>query len=626
MDDDYFIEDKNKKVDLSCFKIGKKLGEGNFGYVNIVYSKTNNNIYAMKTIKKQNRTEQDFKKVEREVKLIKNLDNPHVVKYYTSFRENENLHIIMEYINGINLEKILYDNIKEGKLIDEKTIWNYLIQCLNGLMYLHENEKIIHRDIKPDNLIIDNDGILKIVDFGISAVKKEDVDDEIKFHNTITGPKCFMSLEMRSREEYDFKSDLYMLGISFLYIMSGKIITYYEFKNLSIKDQILGLKNKYSDNLINFITKLLETPEKRPNTKAAYTEAVIIHSNKYLKISSICSSILCLFSIPTFNSYFKSNNINLLLEHDKNNKEPKYINLKLFKNAYDNIDPLNFDNDSATNECLKLRTIMYINHEKMNFIEEIEPKEFLTDLFNNLHFELNKYNDKNKTKNNINSYDEINNNEEDEDTQNVVKNTIKKYTEEYKSIISKLFFYLEKSVYECTECSNPIKYSCIINNLCEMYPEKTTKYLNKIDINVIDLFKHYRKKRRYILNENIKCKNCEDFQKKADITKIFYISPINLILDFNYSNKDNFEFDIDEMINIDEFVERKLKKEYYLVGAIFVEEDENEECEKYASITRNEFGDWIYYDGISIKNCTFNDLGKHKKLKMLFYSSELEIK
>ena len=73
---------------------------------------------------------------------------------------------------------------KKGS-IDEKKVWDILIQILSGLVYLHENKKIIHRDIKPDNILMDKENNIKISDFGISAINKEDVDDMLKFHGTL---------------------------------------------------------------------------------------------------------------------------------------------------------------------------------------------------------------------------------------------------------------------------------------------------------------------------------------------------------------------------------------------------------------------------------------------------------
>ena len=169
-----FIDKGNKKVNvgskLSDFNVIRELGKGNFGSVKLVSSNLTHKLYAMKEIKASlYKSEGQRKEVEKEIKLLENLDHPHIIKYFTSFRENNDFYIITEYINGQSLESLLKKNIEQGKLVEEKLLWKLLIQSLSGLLYLHETKKIIHRDIKPDNLLLDLDFNLKISDFGVSA-------------------------------------------------------------------------------------------------------------------------------------------------------------------------------------------------------------------------------------------------------------------------------------------------------------------------------------------------------------------------------------------------------------------------------------------------------------------------
>ena len=161
------IDKGGQKVDvgkkLSDFTVVKNLGEGHFGTVKLVTSKLTKKLYAMKELQlSRYKSEAQRKQVEKEIKLLENLHHPHVITYFNSFKENGNIYIIIEYINGGSLEDYLIDNIKEGKRFTEKKIWDLLLQSLSGLLYLHETKKIIHRDIKPDNLLLDSEGHLKI--------------------------------------------------------------------------------------------------------------------------------------------------------------------------------------------------------------------------------------------------------------------------------------------------------------------------------------------------------------------------------------------------------------------------------------------------------------------------------
>ena len=92
-----------------------------------------------------------------------------------------------------------------------------------GLLYLHETKKIIHRDIKPDNLLLDSEGHLKISDFGVSAIKNDNVEKLLKCHGIVAGPIQFMAPEMALGDMYDFKSDIYILGLTFFFMMNNKL-------------------------------------------------------------------------------------------------------------------------------------------------------------------------------------------------------------------------------------------------------------------------------------------------------------------------------------------------------------------------------------------------------------------
>ena len=139
-------------------------------------------------------------------------------------------------------------------------------------------------------------------------------------------------------------------------------------------------------------------------------------------------------------------------------------------------------------------------------------------------------------------------------------------------------------------------------------------------MNIYDLFKHYQKKRLFI-DQNDNCSNCGKVQKNINRTKQLYTCPLNFVLEVSSENEDKYNLKIDEYINLENFVERKdiSKVQYKLVGAIFIETNE-EEGKKYVSITRKGNG-WIYFNGKSIQDCTFNELVNHKKLQNLFYTS-----
>ena len=636
----YFIDKGSKKVDignkLSDFTIQRELGKGHFGSVSLVVSNKTKKLYAMKQIKSSMyKNQNQISEVEREVKLLENLSHPHVITYFTSFKENNDFYIVTEYINGGNLFNLMEKNIKQKKHIEEKTIWIMLIQSLGGLLYLHQKKKIVHRDIKPDNLLLDMNGNLKITDFGLSAIISDEADENVKCHGTMAGAIQFMAPEVAMGKKYDFKSDLYMLGLSFFLLMTNRLPE----KKIDMGFFIMPIKYKdakipdfYSESIKQIIQKLLiDNPEQRPSTGDIYYEAITYYSLKYLKVTSFLATLQCLHSIPSFSIYFnKGSKVTTIIE---NNNDKKYIITKTFQSSFNICDPFNFNYKLAESECLKLRIILYAVKERTIKNSEISPDSIIKEILLNMHDELNKYvkNANNPGINSINNDDDDDNNnnneEENIDFTNenaVISASIKKFTERYRSKISDLFFYLTKTVHECPKCQSKIKYSTDITLFSGFNPERAGIYLNKTDLNIIDLFKHFLKKRLFLdMNDN--CQNCGTVIKDVNLTKIFYTSPRNLILNISSFNEDKYKLTIDEIINIKDFVERTDISivNYKLIGAIFIEKNQDER--KYISICRNiqiNDGSWLYFNGNSIQNCTFNEIYNHKRLEMLFYTSE----
>ena len=599
---------------LADFQIVRPLGKGHFGSVFLVTSKLTNKLYAMKEIQASKYSSQEeLNQVEKEIKLLENLRHPHVITYFNSFKENGNIYIIIEYINGGSLEELLLKNIEQKKRIPEKTLWDLLIQSLSGLLYLHEKRKIIHRDIKPDNLLLDSEGHLKISDFGVSAIKSDEVDDLLKCHGTVAGPIQFMAPEMCIGGAYDFKSDIYMLGLTFWFMASCSLPE----KKISLGPLIIPIKNPnaklpdvYSDALKSFINTLLKPPEQRPSTSEAYYNAIGYYSVKYLQTTSICSTLLCFNSILPINQYFKGEKVKNFILSDENNQTENYIITKIVKEAIDATHPSKFNYQTARLECLKLRMSIYADKDRMESSTEIDLNNFVSQLLPLLHKELNKYKGEVHP---IGSSNESNENE-------IIKKMAEQFVTEYRSKISDNFYYLTKMIETCSKCNNILKYYCIINSLCAMYPQKTAELIKSKKITVLDMFKHYGKIRNY--DTKTFCRFCQKDVESVNRTKVFYTSPFNFILEICYDDQSKFNLKIDQQIDISDYVERKdvSRVKYNLVGAIFTEKDKNGDL-VYVSISKLVDGGWVYFNGSSIQNCKFDKLQKHQDLQMLFYST-----
>ena len=234
---------------LFDYVLVEDLGQGNYGSVCLVKSKLTNKLYAMKEISQERyNNEEQRKEFQNELKLLENFDCPNVIKYFTSFRENENFYIVSEYMNRGSLA-LLINEYQKRKYVNEKLVWRFLVQSICGLRKLHKNQKIIHKNIKPENLLLDKELNLKITDYGISAIDKKDSSEYLQYKDS----KQYIPPEIVNGGNFDFKSDVYMLGITFYKIISGKFptIKYEEEKGIHIvkKDNNSSIPNIYSQNL-----------------------------------------------------------------------------------------------------------------------------------------------------------------------------------------------------------------------------------------------------------------------------------------------------------------------------------------------------------------------------------------
>ena len=213
---------------LDDFEILQVLGEGGFGKVFKVKSKLNNKVYAMKMVDLKalkDKGQKYYDLTMNEINFLIQFNNPHIIKYYHKFEQNNYLYIIMEFSENGDLKGLIETYKSLNKHIPEEMLWNIFLQCMEGLCYIHQ-KNIIHRDIKPKNILIDNNMIIKIGDFGVSALKFENINDSLNLklsheqitkmqcHGTIVGEHPYMAKEMYEKD-YGLKIDVYSMGVSF---------------------------------------------------------------------------------------------------------------------------------------------------------------------------------------------------------------------------------------------------------------------------------------------------------------------------------------------------------------------------------------------------------------------------
>ncbi|KAF8655258.1 hypothetical protein AX16_003160 [Volvariella volvacea WC 439] len=160
-----FLRLRRTKLGLDDFRTVKVIGKGAFGEVRLVQKIDTGKIYAMKTLKKEEMLKKDqLAHVRAERDVLAESDSPWVVQLYYSFQDPSFLYLIMEFLPGGDLMTML---IKYDTFSEDVTRF-YMAECVLAIEAVHKLG-FIHRDIKPDNILIDKDGHIKLSDFGLST-------------------------------------------------------------------------------------------------------------------------------------------------------------------------------------------------------------------------------------------------------------------------------------------------------------------------------------------------------------------------------------------------------------------------------------------------------------------------
>ena len=195
------------------YKIQKIIGKGAFGVVYKAFELYSGHIVAIKKIPVD---EHNKKHVIKEIELLKKLEHPNIVKYYNYLKEDENIYIIMEYLEGGTLKHYIQENSEN---INEDIARKIIKQLLSALSYLHYSCDICHRDIKPENIMFtekNNIDCIKLLDFGLSLDAFES-----KMRNKNCGTLTYMAPEQISNFRYSKGVDVWSVGIV-LYMLLNK--------------------------------------------------------------------------------------------------------------------------------------------------------------------------------------------------------------------------------------------------------------------------------------------------------------------------------------------------------------------------------------------------------------------
>ncbi|CAD5221176.1 unnamed protein product [Bursaphelenchus xylophilus] len=198
----------NNKVVLR----NRVLGTGSYSKVLVAYSNKLNKLVAVKKIDRRQKNEYTRRFLPREIKLVVQLDHPNVIKVFEVIKTNEYICMVEEYAGNGDLLRL----IKSKKRIDELEGRLLFRQFVEGLRYL-ETMKILHRDLKCENLFLDEHNNLKIGDFGFARFMQ---DGEVS--RTYCGSKAYVALEIMQSIEYaDNAVDIWSAGVVLYVMLTG---------------------------------------------------------------------------------------------------------------------------------------------------------------------------------------------------------------------------------------------------------------------------------------------------------------------------------------------------------------------------------------------------------------------
>lgn len=187
------------------------LGEGSYGIVYKVLNKQTRTIHALKVVPVEN----DISEVEKEINILKQCESPYIVSYFGSYNKGSELWIVLEHCGGGSVMDLL--SILGPGSLNEMHIAAVCSSVLKGLVYLHAQKKI-HRDIKAGNILLTEDGSVKLTDFGVSA----QLNNTISRRQTVIGTPYWMAPEVIQETAYNGKADVWSLGITLIEIAEGK--------------------------------------------------------------------------------------------------------------------------------------------------------------------------------------------------------------------------------------------------------------------------------------------------------------------------------------------------------------------------------------------------------------------
>uniref|UniRef100_A0A8C8EYK5 non-specific serine/threonine protein kinase n=1 Tax=Oncorhynchus tshawytscha TaxID=74940 RepID=A0A8C8EYK5_ONCTS len=242
---------------MDLYHVLEMIGEGSFGRVYKGRKKFSGQVVALKFIPKVGRSEKELRNLKREIDIMRGLEHPNIVLLLDSFETEREVVVVTEYAEG-ELFQILED---DGNL-PESQVRDIACQLVSALYYLHSH-RILHRDMKPQNILLGKGGVVKLCDFGFARA----MSVSTLVLTSIKGTPLYMSPELVEEKPYDHTADLWSLGCILYELHTGAPPFYtnsiFQLVQLIVRDPVKW-PDTMSQTCMTFLKGLLtKDPQKR---------------------------------------------------------------------------------------------------------------------------------------------------------------------------------------------------------------------------------------------------------------------------------------------------------------------------------------------------------------------------
>ena len=256
------------------YQIIKSIGEGGMANVYLAYDTILERNVAVKVLRGDLANDEKFvRRFQREALQASSLSHPNIVEVYDVGEDNGEYYIVMEYVEGKHLKNLLK---KRGKLTIPEVV-DIMLQVTSGLSIAHDSY-IIHRDIKPQNIMILDNGLVKLTDFGIALAMNS---TQLTQTNSVMGSVHYLPPEQASGKGATLQSDIYSLGILMYELLTGKLPfrgeNAVEIALKHLKETMPSIRKEIPDIPQSIENIILKATAKNPKNR--YTDAREMHED-----------------------------------------------------------------------------------------------------------------------------------------------------------------------------------------------------------------------------------------------------------------------------------------------------------------------------------------------------------